>query len=151
MSKTVVMRILEHNVSVVADLLEDRAPETCALIWDSLPLEGRLIHGMYSGPELFILLPGSPAVARENQVQRPIPGDIGYWHIPGGIYATEPDETAELVFIYDRGVSIKGSDGSESWVNLFAQMRMQEADEFIDVCKRYLSEGPWTLRIERNV
>lgn len=150
MSKTIVMRILEHNVSVAADLLEDSAPETTDLIWNALPLEGRLVHGMYSGPELFILLPGFPPVAKENQVQRAIPGDIGYWHNAPGMFAMEPDETAELVFIYDRGVSIKGADGSESWVNLFGRMRMHEADDFIAVCKRYLTEGPWTLRIERH-
>jgi len=62
MARTIVLRIVEHDVSAVADVLDAEAPETSALIWDGLPLEGRLMHGMYSGPELFIVLPGFPAL-----------------------------------------------------------------------------------------
>jgi hypothetical protein len=142
--------MVEHDVSAVADLLDEQAPQTCALIWDALPLEGRMIHGMYSGPELFILLPGFPAVAAENQMCRALPGDIGYWHLEAGLHASAPTEVAELVFVYDRGVEIKGSDGQASWVNLFAQMRTAESEEFLAVNKRYRTEGPWTLRVERG-
>jgi hypothetical protein len=145
------MRVPDFDVSVVADLLETEAPATCELVWERLPVEGRLVHGMYSGPELFIVLPDFPAVRLENQVQRAIPGDVGYWHNEGGVHASAPDEVAELVFVYDRGVSIKGSDGSDSWVNLFARMRLQEADEFFAVCKRFRTEGTsWTLQVERG-
>ncbi len=150
MAKTIVLRIPEENVSVTADLLEEQAPQTCALVWEGLPLEGRMMHGMYSGPEIFILLPGYPGIAAENQVQRALPGDVGYWHNDAGIHATAPRETAELVFVYDRGVSIKGSDGSDSWVNLFARIRTEEAVEFFAACKRFRREGPWTLQVERG-
>jgi hypothetical protein len=150
MARTIVLRIVEHDVSAVADLLDERAPQTSALIWDALPVEGRLVHGMFSGPELFIVLPGFPAVQAENQVCRALPGDVGYWHLEGGLHASAPDEVAELVFVYDRGVEIKGSDGQASWVNLFAQFRLAESEEFIAVSKRYRTEGPWTLRVERG-
>jgi hypothetical protein len=149
-ARSIVLQIPEHDVSAVADLLEKEAPHTCALVWDRLPLEGRLVHGMYSGPELFIVLPGLPAVDVENQVQRVLPGDVGYWHNEGGIHASAPDEVAELVFVYDRGASIKGSDGSDSWVNLFARIRTYEAADFFAVCKRFRTDGPWTLRIDRG-
>jgi hypothetical protein len=150
MARTIVLRIVEHDVSAVADLLDEQAPETCALIWDALPVEGGLVHGMFSGPELFVVLPGFPAVTAQNQVCRALPGDVGYWHLEGGLHASAPDEVAELVFVYDRGVEIKGSDGQPSWVNLFAQIRLAEADDFLAVCKRYRTEGPWTLRVERG-
>lgn len=150
MARTIVLRIPEHDVSVVADLLDERAPQTCALIWEGLPLEGRLIHGMYSGPELFIVLPGFPALPAENQVQRALPGDVGYWHNDAGLHAQAPNEVAELLFIYGRGVSIKGSDGSDAWVNLFAQIRTAEADEFFATCKRQRREGPFTLEVTRG-
>jgi hypothetical protein len=150
MARCIVLRIPEHDVSAVADLLDDEAPRTCALIWDGLPLDGRLVHGMYSGPELFIVLPGFPPVEAENQVQRALPGDVGYWHNAAGLHASAPAEVAELVFVYDRGVSIKGSDGSDSWVNLFARIRTNEAGDFLAVCKRSRTEGPWTLRVERG-
>jgi len=149
MPRSIVLSIPEQNVSVVADLLDDAAPKTCALVWDALPVAGTLIHGMYSGPELFIVLPGFPPVEAENQVQRALPGDVGYWHLQAGLHAAAPNEVAELVFVYDRGVSIKGTDGSDSWVNLFARIRTAEADDFFAVCKRRRREGPWTLRVER--
>lgn len=150
MAKSIVLRIPEGGVSVAADLLEAAAPRTCALVWERLPVGGRLIHGMYSGPELFVVVSGFPAVSAENQVRRALPGDIGYWHNEAGIHASAPNEVAEIVFVYDRGVSIKGSDGSDSWVNLFARIRMHEAEEFFAVCKRSRREGPWTLQIERG-
>lgn len=150
MTRSIVLRIPEQDVGAVADLLDDEAPRTCALIWERLPLEGRLIHGMYSGPELFIVLPGFPAVVAENQVRRALPGDVGYWHNEAGVHASAPAEVAELVFVYDRGASIKGSDGSDSWVNLFARIRTREAGDFLAVCKRSRSEGPWSLRVERG-
>jgi len=150
MARSIVLRIPERDVVAVADLLDDEAPRTCELIWDRLPVEGRLVHGMYSGPELFIVLPDFPAMAAENQVQRALPGDVGYWHNPAGLHASAPEEVAELVFVYDRGVSIKGSDGSDSWVNLFARFGTHEAADFLAVCKRSRTEGPWTLRVERG-
>jgi hypothetical protein len=150
MARTIVLRIPELGVSAVADLLDDAAPQTSTLVWERLPVEGRLIHGMYSGPELFIVLPEWPGVAAENQVQRALPGDVGYWHNDAGIHASAPNEVAELVFVYERGVSIKGSDGSDSWVNLFARIRTHEADEFFAACKRFRREGPWTLQVERG-
>jgi len=151
MTRSIVLSIPEHGVGVIADLLDAEAPATCELIWRRLPVEGRLVHGMYSGPELFIVLPEFPAAPAENQVQRALPGDVGYWHNPAGLHASAPDEVAELVFVYDRGVSIKGSDGSDSWVNLFARMPANDSDDFFAVCKRFRSEGAgWTLRVERG-
>jgi hypothetical protein len=150
MSKTIILSILEPGVSAVAELLEQAAPATCALIWERLPVEERLVHGMYSGPELFIFLDRFPAVATENQVSRALPGDVGYWHIDGGLYASQPNELAELVFVYDRGVEIKGADGQPTWVNLFARFRPEESEEFLAVAKRSRTAGPWTLRVERG-
>ena len=150
MARTLVFTILEEGISAVADLLDERAPRTCELVWERLPVEGRLIHGMYSGPELFILLDGFHGVGPENQVSRPLPGDIGYFHQEAGLYATSPHEVAELVYVYDRGVSIKGAEGHDSWVNLFAQLRPDGAAEFLAASRRARREGPFTLRVERG-
>jgi hypothetical protein len=57
---------------------------------------------------------------------------------------------AELVYVYDRGVSIKGAEGHDSWVNLFAQLRLDGAQEFLAASRRARREGPFTLRVERG-
>ena len=150
MARTLVFHLVEPNVSAVADLLDERAPRTCELVWQRLPLQGSLMHGMYSGPELFIMLDGFPGVGAENQVSRPVTGDIGYFHQDAGLYATSPNEVAELVYVYDRGVSIKAAEGHDGWVNLFAQLRLDGAEEFLAASKRVRREGPLTLRIERG-
>ena len=41
--------------SVIAELLDDEAPHVCALVWKMLPVETKVIHGMYSGFEVFAL------------------------------------------------------------------------------------------------
>ena len=151
MPRTLLLTIVERDVSAVADLLDDRAPRTCELVWERLPVEGRLVHGMYSGPELFIMLPGFPGVGPENQVSRPLPGDIGYFHQEPGLYATSPSEVAELVYVYDRGVAIKGAEGHDSFVNLFARLRVEAAADFLAASKRARWEGPFTLRVERGL
>lgn len=148
MPKTLTFHIVELEATAVADLLEDRAPKTCELIWKRLPLEGRLVHGMYSGPELFIVLDGFPGVGPENQVSRPLPGDVGYFHQDPGLYAASPHEVAELVYVYDRGAAIKGNEGHDSWVNLFATLRPEGAEAFFAASKRARREGPFTLRVE---
>ena len=42
MARSIVLSIPEHDVGVIADLLDVEAPSTCELIWRCLPVEGRL-------------------------------------------------------------------------------------------------------------
>ncbi len=150
MGRTISLTIVEEGVTAIADLLEEQAPETCGLIWDRLPAESRMVHGMYSGPELFIVLDDPPNFVPENRVHRVLPGDVGYWQIGAGAYASVPDEIGELVLIYDRGAAIMGPDGLPSWVSLFARMRLPQAEPFLVAARRARWEGPWHLRVERG-
>lgn len=150
MSRTILLRFVEPDVLAVADLLEERAPETCRMIWEHLPLEGRTVHGMYSGPELFIRADHLPRMPPENQMHRALPGDVGFWYQEGGKYVGGPASMAEVVFIYNRGAAIMGPDGQPTWVNLFAQIRPEGAERFYEVARKVRTEGPLRLRIERG-
>ena len=150
MARTLILKLVEPEVSAVADLLDEQAPETCRMIWDHLPLEGRTVHGMYSGPELFIRTDHLPRVAAENQMHRPLPGDMGFWFQEGGRYHGSPVPVSEVVFIYNRGAAIMGADGQPTWVNLFAQIRAAGAEAFYAAARKVRTEGPVTLRIERG-
>lgn len=150
MPRTILLRFVEDNVAAVADLMDDRAPETCRIIWEHLPLEGRTVHGMYSGPELFIRTDHLPQAPPENQIHRALPGDVGFWFQPGGLYHAGAKAMSEVVFIYNRGAAIMGADGQPTWVNLFAQIRPAGSDEFYAAARRVRTEGPRTLRIERG-
>ena len=54
-------------VTAIADLLESDAPRTCQTIWKALPLEGVLNHGIWSGPETYLMIDPSIRIAPENQ------------------------------------------------------------------------------------
>src|SRR5687768_11958894 len=60
---------------VVAELLEDEAPQICAQIWNWLPVQHKSIHGQYSGPEIFVLLDNPQPIAEENQKKILLPGE----------------------------------------------------------------------------
>jgi len=150
MPRTIILRFVEDDVSVTADLLEERAPETCRIVWESLPLEGRTVHGMYSGPEVFIRADHLEPAPPENQMHRPLPGDVGYWRQEAGLYAASPGAACEVVFIYARGAAIMGADGQPTWVNLFAQIRPEGTEAFYATSRKVRLEGPRTLRIERG-
>ena len=42
--------------SVLAEMLDDEAPNVCKLVWEMLPVETKAIHGMYSGAEVFVMM-----------------------------------------------------------------------------------------------
>ena len=42
--------------SVLAEMLDDEAPHVCDYVWGRLPIETKVIHGMYSGLEVFAMI-----------------------------------------------------------------------------------------------
>ena len=52
--------------SVVAETLEDEAPNVCEYVWTHLPIEAKVIHGMYSGLEVFAMIDKPEAVPEAN-------------------------------------------------------------------------------------
>lgn len=148
MPRTITLTFLPSGISATADLQDERAPETCRQVWDNLPMEGKTVHGMYSGAEVFIRADPVGEAPAENQVHRALPGDVCYWWHPGGVKHTAPKDAGEVLFIYDRGVAIMGPDGQPTWANLFARI-VGEPAEFYAEARKVRLEGPRTLRIER--
>jgi hypothetical protein len=148
MTKRILFSFPEENVSATAELLEEAAPETCRFIWEQLPAEGKTVHGMYSGAEIFIFLNPPAPLKPENQVNLPLPGEILYFYQEGGVYAGSAESYAEVCVIYGRNVQLKGEGGVPTFASLFARM---EGDwtAFADVCKRVRYDGPKLLRIAR--
>ncbi|WP_326596822.1 DUF3830 family protein [Streptomyces sp. NBC_01803] len=75
----------KRGVSCTAKLLADRAPLTCAAVWDALPLGGDVYHAKYARNEIYALVP--PFAAEEppleNPTVTPIPGDLCYFTFTG--------------------------------------------------------------------
>ena len=91
--------LLERQVVCRAKLLDDRAPRTCAAVWDALPLSGDVYHAKYARNEIYALFPpfaeNEPPL--ENPTVTPIPGDLCYFSFAGA-------ELGTRAYGYDREV-----------------------------------------------
>ncbi len=118
--------LLERQVVCRAKLLDDRAPRTCAAVWDALPLSGDVYHAKYARNEIYALFP--PFADREppleNPTVTPIPGDLCYFSFAGTELATSaygydrdvrPDTTfVDLALFYERNNLLL--NGDVGWV-----------------------------------
>ncbi|ARP70389.1 DUF3830 domain-containing protein [Streptomyces pluripotens] len=74
-----------RQVCCTARLLTDRAPLTCAAVWDAVPLSGEVYHAKYARNEIYALFPPFAATQPplENPTVTPIPGDLCYFTFAG--------------------------------------------------------------------
>ena len=140
------------NVSVVADMLDDEAPTVCQIVWDMLPIEKRVLHGMYSGAEVFALLDKPVQHPPENLCQLPLPGELLYFYDGSSSVANSKKPIAELCVVYNRGVVLRGPEGVPTHCSLFARIPGDWKTDwtgFRDACRKSRWEGPQLLRVEK--
>jgi hypothetical protein len=138
--------------SVVAEMLDDEAPETCRLVWQRLPLEHKVVHGQYSGAEVFILLDNPQPSVPENLAQIPVPGELLYFYDSGVNVTSGPRPVSEICLVYGRGVVLRGPEGVPTHATLFARIPgdwKYDWTAFAQACRRARSDVPQRLRIER--
>ena len=140
--------------SVLAEMLDDEAPAVCEYVWQSLPIEQRLYHGMYSGAEVFALLNENQTaeLAPENLCQLPLPGELLWFFDGSSSVANSKKPVSEICFVYNRGVTLRGPEGVPTHCSLFARVPgdwKYDWIEFREACKRVRTEGRAVMRIER--
>ena len=138
--------------SVVADMLDDEAPTVCAHVWSILPVEQKVLHGMYSGAEVFALLDRAAQLPPENLCQLPLPGEILWFFDGSSSVANSKKPISEICIVYNRGVVLRGPEGVPAHCSLFARIPgdwKHDWTPFRDACRRARWEGPQLLRIER--
>jgi hypothetical protein len=118
----------KRGVSCTAKLLDDKAPVTCAAVWDALPLGGDVYHAKYARNEVYALFPGfaerEPPL--ENPTVTPIPGDLCYFTFSEMSLGTsshgytktsgsrEPSPVVDLALFYERNNLLLNGDAG--WV-----------------------------------
>ncbi len=137
----------DKNVTAVASLLEADAPVTSKAVWNALPFEGDLNHGIWSGPETYLKIDPSLRIPLENQMSQTEAGDIGYYTVAGGTIIEWPDELSELAFFYGRGSRPTMPTGPVA-VNFFARI-IDNLDGFAEACDNIRREGITRIRVER--
>ena len=138
--------------SVLAEMLEDEAPQVCEYVWGKLPIETKVIHGMYSGLEVFAMIDRPEPVPEENMVQLPLPGEILYFYDPsvGAVGAKKP--VGEVVLVYGRGVVLRAHEGVPTHCALFARIPGDWKYDWVNFakeCRKARWEGPQVLKVER--
>ena len=137
----------DDDVVALAELWENEAPRTSAAIWEALPLDGRLHHAIWSGPETYLPIDASIHPPPENQATLTQVGDIGYYAIEGGRIVDWPDDFAEIAFFYGRGARPSMPTGPVS-MNLFAGI-VDNLKGFAEICDRIRFDGVKRLRVVR--
>jgi hypothetical protein len=147
------LTIVETGESVVAEVLDDEAPVTAEHVWGLLPVEAQLIHGQFSGAEVFVLVERAKQLPPENLVQLPLPGELLYFYEGTESATSGPDAqpVSEIAFIYNRGVTLKQAEGVPTHLSLFARVPgdwKTDWTEFRAACRKARSNR-LTMRLER--
>ena len=130
----------ECDVRTEVELLDELAPHSCEHIWNNLPLEIELVHGRFSGPEVFPRGSGWQWEARaENQTAFPIPGDMMLY--------IGPPPRVQFAYFYDRGAIPTGSTRPEAGNRVGRSIN--DFNSFAEQCWRIGYEGVRRLVIDR--
>lgn len=121
------------------------------MIWNRLPLEHDLVHGRYSGMEVFVVLDRPQPAPDENRTMLPLPGEILYWYTQGTSVTGDGKPVAEICLIYGRGVTLRGPEGTPSHGTLFARIPGDWKYDWLAFQQRCrgVRTSPTRLRIER--
>ncbi|MFD9000533.1 DUF3830 family protein [Streptomyces sp. NPDC059582] len=118
--------LVKRGIHCTAKLLDDRAPITCAAVWNSLPLSADVYHAKYARNEIYALFPpfAKTEPPLENPTVTPIPGDLCYFSFAGAELGTKaygydaevrPGTTVvDLALFYERNNLLL--NGDVGWV-----------------------------------
>jgi hypothetical protein len=142
----IVFRFVEEGVSASARLLREQAPETCRAVLEALPAAGRARHGIYSGSEVYVLLPELLRPPREHATTIVGPGDVAFLTVEKGSGYGIDEAYSEICWFYDLDATPSMPEGPVA-VNVFA--RLHDAEAFFAVCRDMRLEGAKSVEIAR--
>jgi len=150
MPKTIEFFSEEEGIRARAELLEARAPKTCALVWSLLPITAHFTHAIYSGPELAMVLPEFHEISVENATSVLLPWEICFVSLRAKDYFDVDQDFSEIAFFYDRNTGPRMLEGLAK-VNVFARF-VSGQDKLYDMCKRIRwGEGKKKFLVRRAV
>jgi hypothetical protein len=139
----IVFRFPDEGADASARLL-DEAPETCRTVLGALPVSGTARHGIYSGSEVYLVLPEVFTPPREHATTIVHPGDVGFLTVEGGSGYGIEEDYSEICWFYDLDATPSMPEGPIA-VNVFA--RLADTDAFFAVCRRMRLEGAKRIEI----
>lgn len=103
MQRELVIAFPGEGIEARAPLLTDLAPRTREAVWAALPVRGQARHGIYSGSEVYLILPELMQLPPENATTRVVPGDVAFgWFAAGSFYGAREDYCEVCWFLRPR-------------------------------------------------
>lgn len=127
-----------EGVTVVARLLDDKAPATADRFWEALPIDQKLRHLRWGGSAAYVLESRvkDHDLAIENPVAFYPPGTIGF-----------RPEHGEIAISYGQA-QVRGTQGN-AFATYLADLE-GDCSQFLDVMMRTQREGAKRLQIRRK-
>ena len=133
------IRITIGKIKFIAKMHLDRAPETCRLLLEKMPITGKVIQARWSGEADWLQMdPYGIEAPQENATSYPGPGQILYY--PGGV------SEKEILITY--GSACFASKFGLLPGNHFATVI--EGNELLEIMgEKVLWDGAQSIRIEK--
>lgn len=140
--------VAEENSTIArAELWDERAPQTCKLVWDMLPVTAHFHHAIYSGSEVAMVLPTYTPMGEENATYIVQTGEIGFLSLQAKDFFEVDKDFSEIAFFYGRGARPSMMEGPVR-LNLFAHF-VSGQEELYALCYRMRKEGQKRFTIRR--
>jgi hypothetical protein len=159
MTRTILIEESRSGLSVKALLLDAKAPDNAAFLWDYLA-EPRIvggIHAMWTGPEISCPVPPDhlegAAYAKplppENATLNPQPGDIVLAYVPPRMWGGNPNPIFDIGLFYGPGARMLFPIG---WLagSVVAQVPPDEREHFATACGVIRRNGACEVTFSRT-
>ena len=134
--------------AIMGKLLEVEAPETCHKFWESLPFEGKIIHGAFTGFTMFFFVEFKVGKVENPYVCGGQAGDLFLnTYATKGLLEGKPLKE-EIIIPYSKsGMFWHWAGPLPS--NYFAKLADGNADELYTIGRRLKEEGAEALRLSK--
>ena len=159
MTRAILIAESRSGLSVKALLLDGKAPDNAAFLWDYLA-EPRIvggIHAMWTGPEISCPIPPAhlegaayaKALPAENATLNPQPGDIVISYVPSRMWGGNPDAIFDIGLFYGPGARMLFPIG---WLagNVVAQVPPEAREHFATACGVIRRNGACDVTFSRT-
>jgi hypothetical protein len=158
-TRAILMEEPGSGLSVKAVLLDGKAPDNTAFLWDYLA-EHRIvggIHAMWTGPEISCPIPpahlegaayATPLPA-ENATLNPQPGDIVLSYVPPRVWGGSPNAIFDIGLFYGAGARLLFPIG---WLagSVVAQVPPEAREHFAAACGVIRRNGACDVTFSRT-
>ena len=159
MTRAILIEESRSGLSVRALLLDAKAPDNAAFLWDYLA-ERRIvggIHAMWTGPEISCPIPPdhlegaayAVPLPSENATLNPQPGDIVLAYVPPRMWGGNPNAIFDIGLFYGPGARMLFPIG---WLagSVVAQVPPGEREHFAAACGVIRRNGACDVTFSRT-